>query len=87
MAEATHALTLEELDELNTYFGEHGELPHGVEEALLEMAVGYYELEIERDEARAWVRRLTADSRVLTCVYCGHAYPPGSPEHGAEVLT
>lgn len=43
--------------------------------------------ESERDEARDWVRRLTAESRVLTCVYCGHAYPPGSPEHGAEVLT
>lgn len=24
---------------------------------------------------------------VLTCVYCGHEYPPGSPTHGAEVLT
>jgi hypothetical protein len=24
---------------------------------------------------------------VLTCVYCGHAYPPGSPTHSAEVLT
>lgn len=43
--------------------------------------------ESERDEAREWVRRLTAESRTLTCVYCGHAYPPGSPEHGAEVLT
>ena len=45
------------------------------------------ELEKERDEARDWVRRITAESRALTCVYCGHAYPPGSPEHGAEVLT
>lgn len=25
--------------------------------------------------------------RTLTCVYCGHAYPPGSPAHGAQVLT
>ncbi len=23
----------------------------------------------------------------LTCVYCGMAYPPGSPTHGAAVLT
>lgn len=23
----------------------------------------------------------------LTCVYCGHAYPPGTPAHGAPVLT
>ncbi len=41
----------------------------------------------ERDEARDWVRKLTSTERVLTCVYCGHAYPPGTPEHGAEVLT
>lgn len=41
----------------------------------------------ERDEARAWVRRITAAERVLTCVYCGEAYPPGTPDHGAEVLT
>ena len=43
--------------------------------------------EKERDEARDWVRRLTREQRVLTCVYCGQAYPPGSPTHGAEVLT
>jgi hypothetical protein len=24
---------------------------------------------------------------VLTCVFCGHAYPPGSPTHGADELT
>lgn len=24
---------------------------------------------------------------VLTCVYCGHAYPQGTPPHGAKVLT
>jgi hypothetical protein len=41
----------------------------------------------ERDEARDWVRRLTRVDRVLTCVYCGQAYPPGSPDHGADVLT
>ncbi|XXX79265.1 hypothetical protein WMF30_10870 [Sorangium sp. So ce134] len=45
------------------------------------------QLEAERDEARAWVRRLTAAERVLTCVYCGQAYPPGTPDHGAGVLT
>lgn len=44
MADETKRLTLEEIRELNAYFGEHGELPHGVEEALLEMAVCYYEL-------------------------------------------
>ncbi len=41
----------------------------------------------ERDEARDWVKKLTATERTLTCVYCGHAYPPGSPTHGADVLT
>lgn len=24
--------------------------------------------------------------RTLTCVFCGHAYPPGTPTHGADVL-
>jgi hypothetical protein len=43
--------------------------------------------EVERDEAREWVRKVTRDSRVLTCVYCAHTYPPGSPTHGAEELT
>jgi hypothetical protein len=56
-------------------------------DGLLRLASSAKQLERERDEAREWVRRLTAESRVLTCVYCGHAYPPGSPEHGAEVLT
>lgn len=23
----------------------------------------------------------------LTCVYCGHAYPEGTPPHGSKVLT
>ena len=41
----------------------------------------------KEQEALEWVRRLTSESRVLTCVYCGHEYPPGSPSHGAEVLT
>lgn len=45
------------------------------------------ELLAERNDARAWVRRLTATERVLTCVYCGKAYPPGAPDHSADVLT
>lgn len=39
---------------------------------------------------RAEVERLTLErnqANVLTCVYCGQEYPPGSPTHGAEVLT
>lgn len=27
------------------------------------------------------------ESRVLTCVYCGHEYPQGSPSWGHKVLT
>ncbi len=45
------------------------------------------QLTAERDDARAWVRRLTSSERVLTCVYCGEAYPPGTPNHGADALT
>ena len=41
----------------------------------------------ERDEARAWVRKMVHDTQTLTCVYCGHAYPPGTPTHGSDVLT
>lgn len=40
----------------------------------------------ERDKALAWVRSIT-NTNILTCVYCGHAYPPGTPSHGADVLT
>ena len=44
-------------------------------------------LEQERDEAREWCKRLQKDTQTLTCVYCGKEYPPGSPTHGADVLT
>jgi len=42
---------------------------------------------IERDAARAWVRRMHAEHQTLTCVYCGQAYPPGTPASGSAVLT
>jgi hypothetical protein len=29
----------------------------------------------------------TNRENVLTCVYCGTAYPPGTPTHGSPVLT
>lgn len=44
------------------------------------------EAEAERDDARGWVRRLTATERVLTCAFCGEAYPPGTPESNDVVL-
>lgn len=27
------------------------------------------------------------NERIVTCVYCGMAYPDGTPRHGSEVLT
>ena len=41
----------------------------------------------DRDEAREWVERMQREARVLTCVYCGHAYEPGTPAHGTQTLT
>ena len=25
--------------------------------------------------------------KIVTCVYCGHRYPEGTPPHGAKILT
>lgn len=41
------------------------------------------------------IRQFIADGKlgapgtdpILTCVYCGQAYPPGTPTHGAPILT
>ncbi len=52
-----------------------------------EMTARLRQCKAERDGARAWVRRLQREERTLTCVYCGKAYPPGTPTSGAEVLT
>lgn len=41
----------------------------------------------EREEARDWVRRITTAARVLTCAFCGEAYPPGTPTDNHEALT
>ncbi len=40
----------------------------------------------ERDDARAWVRRMAHETRVLTCAFCGEAYPPGTPESNDAAL-
>lgn len=45
-----------------------------------------YEVVEQRNQAVAYAKKLEA-GRTLTCVYCGHEYPPGSPSHGADVLT
>ena len=39
----------------------------------------------ECEEARDWVRKLTREN-TLTCVYCGHEYPSGTPSSNAETL-
>lgn len=44
-------------------------------------------LNAERDEAREWVRRMHREHQTVTCVYCGHAYPPGTPASGSAALT
>ncbi|NUP08376.1 MAG: hypothetical protein HOW73_20190 [Polyangiaceae bacterium] len=35
---------------------------------------------------QVWESKEGGAKAVVTCVYCGHAYPPGSPTHGAELL-
>lgn len=30
---------------------------------------------------------MNQSERVVTCVYCGMAYPDGTPRHGSEILT
>ena len=30
---------------------------------------------------------LKQNMNTLTCVYCGHEYPEGTPPHGAQILT
>lgn len=44
-------------------------------------------VEKARAEGRAHQAQLMNAGRVLTCVYCGHAYPPGTPAHSTELLT
>ena len=43
--------------------------------------------EAERDDARAWVRKMHAETQILTCAYCGHTYLPGTPASGSAALT
>jgi len=39
------------------------------------------------EAAMQHIGKLQCTTQTLTCVYCGHEYPPGSPSHGAAVLT
>ena len=53
--------------------------------ALQAAGLGYFHRAMQ--EAREWVEKLQRERQTLTCVYCGQEYPPGSPTHGAAVLT
>jgi hypothetical protein len=47
-------------------------------------------LEAERDEARKWATDTVAAvvaERIVTCVYCGHEYPTGTPASQDAALT
>lgn len=43
-------------------------------------------LEQQISNYREWVRKLMREN-TLTCVYCGHEYPPGTPAANDEALT
>jgi hypothetical protein len=45
------------------------------------------ELREELRKAQDHIQLLQSEGRVLTCVYCGHQYPPGTPKSGVKVLT
>ena len=55
--------------------------------AMREMIASCRKQEAAVEEAREWVEKLQRERQTLTCVYCGQEYPPGSPTHGAAVLT
>ncbi len=42
--------------------------------------------QLERDEARLWAV-VHGVHQILTCAYCGHAYPKGTAASGVKVLT
>jgi septal ring factor EnvC (AmiA/AmiB activator) len=65
----------------------HAECMNKESERLAQARAEIARLTQERDEARDWVRRLHSEAQVLTCVYCGHAYPPGTPASGSPALT
>lgn len=39
------------------------------------------------NDLQAERKAIQENSRVLTCVYCGHEYPPGTPASNHEALT
>ena len=65
-----------DVGELQRRYKLYGHLTGGETDALLDAVVAL----------RKHIENLQND-RVLTCVYCGKAYEPGTPSHGTEVLT
>lgn len=65
----------------------YADMPQGIAERIIAAVNNAATLTAERDEAREWARKLQRTTQTLTCVYCGKEYPPGSPAHGASVLT
>lgn len=59
-----------------------GRAPTPIEEKILARCST---IERERDGLAARLRRATIQNRRLTCVYCGQAYPTGTPASGKDV--
>ncbi len=78
-------LTLAEVDRIDAAARANAEKSDCRDTVLL--CAGFRALMEERDEAREWVERMQREARILTCVYCGHAYEPGTPNHGTQALT
>jgi hypothetical protein len=72
-------LVLKEFDEYEADVSAEVRLSDSLRAELLAMTA-------ERDEARDWLRRMSA-ARVLTCAFCGEEYPPGTPTNNHEALT
>ncbi len=76
MTETT--MTLTDLDELDAYFGEYGELPHGIEEALLCLARRALEQEA------SWRRGPKGVTLCKRCFHPTHEHTDGCPEKGTK---
>jgi len=82
----------EQIDKLARYITTNIPGEPSKSEGAVDTIIRCFEAEVsrlkgERDEARDWVRRMHRETQVITCVYCGKAYPPGTPTSGAEALT
>lgn len=51
-----------------------------------ELRIEHAAVKKSRDEALDWVRRMHNESQILTCAFCGQAYPPGTPSANDAAL-